>query len=143
MHWCPHAKATSVEDRSPSLAGSIQILICMPCKNTQACATESLKFTSGMLSLPPGEAAADGDAAAAGGEEEAAQQLRREHMLGALHALRNILEAQPRLSALMASRPALAPLLACIEPSCRYAAWLQEIHQLHSCRSGAGASGAS
>jgi hypothetical protein len=63
---------------------------------------------------------ADQEAAAAAAEEAAA--LKREHMRGALHALRNILEAQPRLSALMASRPALAPLLACIEPSCRRAA---------------------
>ena len=36
--------------------------------------------------------------------------------------LRNVLEAQPRLAALMASRPALARLLACVEPisGCTY-----------------------
>ena len=63
------------------------------------------------------EGAGEGEAAA---EEEAERQARRrEHLELALHALRNVLEAQPRLSALMASRPALAPLLACIEPICR------------------------
>lgn len=75
-----------------------------------------------MLSLHAVGAAdgSDEEAATAAAAEEAAA-LRREHMRAALHALRNILEAQPRLSALMASRPALAPLLACIEPSCRRA----------------------
>jgi len=39
-----------------------------------------------------------------------------------LQALMNILQAVPRVTALMASRPALAPLLNCIEPICRFAA---------------------
>ncbi|KAL0042756.1 hypothetical protein WJX79_009797 [Trebouxia sp. C0005] len=36
-----------------------------------------------------------------------------------LQALMNILQAAPKVTALMASRPALAPLLNCIEPICR------------------------
>jgi len=44
-----------------------------------------------------------------------------------LQALMNILQAVPRVTALMASRPALAPLLNCIEPICRSAA-LQPHH---------------
>ena len=44
-----------------------------------------------------------------------------------LQALMNILQAVPRVTALMASRPALAPLLNCIEPICRFAA-LQPRH---------------
>jgi len=39
-----------------------------------------------------------------------------------LQALMNILQAVPTVTALMASRPALAPLLNCIEPICRFAA---------------------
>ncbi len=39
-----------------------------------------------------------------------------------LQALMNILQAVPKVTALMASRPALAPLLNCIEPICRFAA---------------------
>lgn len=38
-----------------------------------------------------------------------------------LQALMNILQAAPKVTALMASRPALAPLLNCIEPICRFA----------------------
>ena len=49
---------------------------------------------------------------------EDAQQ-RREHLSSALHALQTILEAQPRLSAIMASVAALAPICNCIEPICR------------------------
>ncbi len=57
----------------------------------------------------------------AGEAEEAAEGIRREraHMSEAVQALRNILEAQPRLAALMASQPALAPILNCIDPICR------------------------
>ncbi len=46
-------------------------------------------------------------------------QRRREHLSSALHALQTILEAQPRLSAIMASVAALAPICNCIEPICR------------------------
>jgi hypothetical protein len=45
--------------------------------------------------------------------------LRRRHVESALTALRMLVEGNPRLAALMASRPALAPLLDCMEPSCR------------------------
>ena len=47
---------------------------------------------------------------------------RREHLSAALHALQTILEAQPRLSAIMASVAALAPICNCIEPICRQGA---------------------
>ena len=43
----------------------------------------------------------------------------REHLAAALHALQTLLEAQPRLSAIMASTAALAPFCNCIEPICR------------------------
>ena len=46
-------------------------------------------------------------------------QRRREHLSSALHALQTILEAQPRLSAIMASVAALAPICNCVEPICR------------------------
>ena len=45
----------------------------------------------------------------------------REHLAAALHALQTLLEAQPRLSAIMASTAALAPFCNCIEPICRQA----------------------
>ena len=59
----------------------------------------------------------------AGIPDDTEETLKREraHMSEAVLALRNILEAQPRLSALMASQPALAPILNCIEPICRSA----------------------
>ena len=47
----------------------------------------------------------------------------RSHLAGTLTALRNIVEAQPRLAALLAAKPALAPLLNCLEPICRYGRW--------------------
>lgn len=55
------------------------------------------------------------------GLDEAAEKIARErgHMSEAVQALRNILEAQPRLAAIMASRPTLEPILDCIHPSCR------------------------
>ena len=43
-------------------------------------------------------------------------------VIQSLQALMNILQAVPRVTALMASRPALAPLLNCIEPICRFVA---------------------
>ncbi|KAK9915634.1 hypothetical protein WJX75_001835 [Coccomyxa subellipsoidea] len=66
--------------------------------------------------------------AAQGDLDEAAETLKREraHMSEAVLALRNILEAQPRLSALMASQSALSPILNCIEPICR------RLHQLEA-----------
>ncbi|KAK9807966.1 hypothetical protein WJX73_008492 [Symbiochloris irregularis] len=53
--------------------------------------------------------------------EEALSELGRQraHLAGALTALRNVVEAQPRLAALLAARPALAPLLNCLSPICR------------------------
>lgn len=53
--------------------------------------------------------------------EEAAEQVARQraHLTGALTALRNVVEANPRLAALLASKPALAPLLNCLDPICR------------------------
>lgn len=44
----------------------------------------------------------------------------RVDVLQALQALTNILTAVPKLTALMASRAALTPLLNCIEPICRF-----------------------
>ncbi|KAL0040215.1 hypothetical protein WJX77_000548 [Trebouxia sp. C0004] len=41
------------------------------------------------------------------------------NVVQSLQALTNILQAVPKVTALMASRPALAPLLNCIEPICR------------------------
>ena len=57
----------------------------------------------------------------AGEGKEKAEDLRRhrEHLAAALHALQTLLEAQPRLSAIMASTAALAPFCNCIEPICR------------------------
>ncbi len=40
-------------------------------------------------------------------------------MSEAVQALRNILEAQPRLASIMASQPALEPIFNCIHPICR------------------------
>lgn len=45
---------------------------------------------------------------------------RRQHLEMALIALRYIIQQRPRLSSLMASGPALAPLLNCVDPICRY-----------------------
>lgn len=60
------------------------------------------------------------DAAADVKLDPEAMALQRAHLETALTALRLLVEGNPRLAALMASRPALAPLLDCIEPSCRY-----------------------
>ena len=49
----------------------------------------------------------------------------RGHLAGALTALRNVVEANPRLAALLAAKPALAPLLNCLEPVCRWAGMAQ------------------
>ena len=43
----------------------------------------------------------------------------RGHLKGALAAMRNVVEVNPRLAALLAARPALSPLLSCLEPICR------------------------
>ena len=51
--------------------------------------------------------------------KEDAHAMRRRHLVEALSAFHNVLEAHQRLAALMASRSALAPLLNCVEPSCR------------------------
>ena len=69
----------------------------------------------------------------AGDLDEAAETLKREraHMSEAVLALRNILEAQPRLSALMASQSALSPILNCIEPICRSEQTLKSPSKLH------------
>ena len=56
------------------------------------------------------------DAATAGADLGAVRQ-QRAHLEAALTALRLLIEGNPRLLALMSSRPALAPLLQCIEPS--------------------------
>ena len=61
------------------------------------------------------------DAAENGDQEQAAATKARwrEHLRQALTAVHTVLEAQPRCAALLASRPALAPLLQCIHPFCR------------------------
>ena len=43
----------------------------------------------------------------------------RAHLNGALTALRNVVEANPRMAALLAAKPALAPVLNCLDPICR------------------------
>ena len=60
------------------------------------------------------------------GEASEAMLRQREQLTAALTALRNIVEANPRLAALLAARPALAPLLNCLEPICRccFFVWL-------------------
>lgn len=50
------------------------------------------------------------------------RQLANDHLLAALKALLTLIEAHPRLAALMATRPAQAPLLSCLGPVCRCAA---------------------
>ena len=65
------------------------------------------------------------DAAAGVRLDPEAAALRRGHTESALTALRLLIEGNPRLAALMASRPALAPLLDCMEPSCRCRTVLQ------------------
>lgn len=64
-------------------------------------------------------AAHQSDAAAALDSREAEKD--RADVVQSLQALMNVLQAVPKLTALMASRPALAPLLNCIEPICRSA----------------------
>ena len=59
-------------------------------------------------------AAEDGDM-----EQPGVQARWREHLRQALQALHTVLDAQPRCAALLASKPALAPLLQCIHPFCR------------------------
>lgn len=60
---------------------------------------------------------------------EAAQ--RREHLRQALEALGHAVEGHPRLAQLLASRPALAPLLAALELSCTCAPCGSETADLH------------
>ena len=59
-------------------------------------------------------------AAAAAAAAAKGQDKGRAEVLQALQALTNILTAVPKLTALMASRAALTPLLNCIEPICRF-----------------------
>ena len=66
------------------------------------------------------------DAAAGVKVDPEAAALQRAHLDSALTALRLLIEGNPRLAALMASRPALAPLLDCMEPSCRYGSALTQ-----------------
>lgn len=63
-------------------------------------------------------AAAESSAAAEDGGDE---QRRRRHLAAALQALQHAIEGHPRLAMLMASRPALAPLLEVVERPCRCA----------------------
>ena len=51
--------------------------------------------------------------------DEASATRRRDHLAAALAALQHAIEGHPRLAMLMASRPALAPLLDVLERSCR------------------------
>lgn len=46
------------------------------------------------------------------------QQLQREHLIQALKALRQVLESTPRLLGLLATKPAVDPLLECLRPAC-------------------------
>ena len=54
--------------------------------------------------------------------DEAKAGRRREHLRQALAALGHAVEGHPRLAQLLASRPALAPLVAALELSCTSAA---------------------
>ena len=63
--------------------------------------------------------AAESSAAGDGGGEQL--QRRRRHLAAALQALQHAIEGHPRLAMLMASRPALAPLLEVVERPCRCA----------------------
>jgi DnaJ family protein C protein 13 len=71
-------------------------------------------------------AAGDGGAPGGGGEQDDddddvgqhARRRRRRHLLECLAALRALLEAAPRLLGLLATRPALDPLLSCLQPAC-------------------------
>ena len=76
------------------------------------------------------------DTAQAQHQEEgqvAGQQAERDrgNVLQALQALSNILQGVPKLTALMASRSALTPLLNCIEPICRSACPKSQYHSYH------------
>ena len=53
----------------------------------------------------------------------------RRHLVEALLAFQNVLEAYQRLASLMASRTALVPFLNCIEPACRYGTFQEAFHQ--------------
>lgn len=50
------------------------------------------------------------------------EQRARQEVVQALQALTHIMQAVPKLPALMASRPAITPLLNCLEPTCRSSA---------------------
>jgi DnaJ family protein C protein 13 len=50
--------------------------------------------------------------------EEQSQQQRRRHLLQALRALQLVLEGSPRLLGLLATKPAVDPLLSCLRPAC-------------------------
>jgi hypothetical protein len=64
-------------------------------------------------------AAAESSGTGDGGDEQV--QRRRRHLAAALQALQHAIEGHPRLAMLMASRPALAPLLEVVERPCRCA----------------------
>ena len=59
------------------------------------------------------------EAAAAAAVAAAAARLQRTHLQEALAALQRVFDVHAKLATLMASRSALAPLLACIAPVCR------------------------
>ena len=65
--------------------------------------------------------AATAESSAAGDSGGEKLQRRRRHLAAALQALQHAIEGHPRLAMLMASRPALAPLLEVVERPCRYA----------------------
>lgn len=54
----------------------------------------------------------------AGEDSAAVEALRRRHLGQCLTALQHVLEATPKLMGLLATRPALDPLLSCIKPAC-------------------------
>ena len=68
-------------------------------------------------------------------ERDNGQQISRQEVVQALQALINILQAVPKLTALMASRPAITPLLNCLDPICRLGAcWMVDVVLgLHAC----------
>ena len=78
-------------------------------------------LTSGMLQVyyPTSAHVDEAQQEDAAATKQAQSERGRADVVQSLQALTNLLQLVPKLTALMASRPALAPLLNCIEPICR------------------------
>lgn len=95
---------------------------CATIPGASACAQQEAAAQAGTEgpSASKPVAAADGQADGEGGEGGAAarRRLQRRHLLQALRALRLVLDASPRLLGLLATKPAVDPLLECLRPAC-------------------------